>query len=754
MRTPWFLPTIILYIITGTYLLYIAYTNPYLGLEVEEVNGEWILTEDYSPYLFEGDVVISIDNIAPSNILRLQYESLIRGASEIVIRKTDNETLKVKFNQSFNSHNFYTLFLFPLIYFLLILTALFYFKKRERNIQQLKILILFIISMSLAYISMGASGSADLAGLIINSGCLILSVVLLISFLKSYFKFLNIKWLFIENIKCIYIIPLLVAILRLIQGFYPFFSSFNNILILTIFKLLISYNLYILIRGYITYRLSKLKLLFMGLILPFFPFLVLYVLPSLFFESAFIDADICALFLLLIPFNITFLQLSERLFDIVYHITRFRYYFLLSLFFTCLSITGIYLIGNLSLVNLSFISIFMFLLSLLALYFKEYTDYQNRKVLFSPKGDNIHKLYNVIEKIGLSHRIEQMLLILEAEVQCHLDVKDVAVITYNFEDKSTISSNPKIHLPNLVSISNLQLGKILKNNESYVTLIHQDNKLKRWLIIDHHQTIRLKAEELLWLELLLIYTNSFIENTKIIEQLLEELNQLKQNDVNEPTWLRKLVWIRVENEKLQLAQELHDTVLQDYLHIARQLEGFIDEEISKSLKSNLRNTHKQMLLSINNLRNYCESLNPPLLTTAGLNAALERLFELTTMRADFKLITRIKRLYLEDEQLNLVIYRVIQELLNNAIKHSQADKVELYLQDLESGFDLIYRDNGIGCNISEIGYSTSMGLQGIRSRIEAFDGQVIIDSDINKGLFIQIKIIERSEQLDFSINSR
>lgn len=95
----------------------------------------------------------------------------------------------------------------------------------------------------------------------------------------------------------------------------------------------------------------------------------------------------------------------------------------------------------------------------------------------------------------------------------------------------------------------------------------------------------------------------------------------------------------------------------------------------------------------------------------------------------------------------------MQELLNNAIKHSQAENVQLYLQEIGDGFELIYRDNGIGCNVSEIWCSDSMGLQGILDRVDAFNGQMMIDSNMNEGMSIHIKIIERSDVLDFSINS-
>lgn len=89
--------------------------------------------------------------------------------------------------------------------------------------------------------------------------------------------------------------------------------------------------------------------------------------------------------------------------------------------------------------------------------------------------------------------------------------------------------------------------------------------------MDHNKSIYLKDEELLWLELLLLYLNNFIENTKMVEELLNQLKHMKEADNRQLPWLNKLLWLRFEEEKYQLAQELHDTILQEQLHIAREM---------------------------------------------------------------------------------------------------------------------------------------------------------------------------------------
>ena len=761
----WFYFIISLYVTLGVYVLLVAYITPYLGIEVKEVNGKWEIDEivynqvsytglENKHSMSKGDIVLSIDNVPINNISSIHYTGEISAASQLSIQKSNGQILDISIHPTDFPYLFYMLIILPSVYYFTALIVALYLYYQKNYVPHLRFLITFILTVSLAYASIGASSGANTIGMIVNSGCMLLCLVILLHFLKNYFTFLKIRWCFVQNIKILYMLPISASILRFIKAIYPKLGLLDSILILILFSSLLLYILYTLIYGYFQHRLPQLKLLFIGLVVPFLPFLILYVLPELLIKQSVVSADICALFLLLIPFNIIFLQLTERLFDITYHITRFRYYATISLFFSSWLILGMYLINDISSTKLFFTALFTFLSSIILLYIKEKIDYHGRKILFSTKGNHIHKLYQTIEKIGSSHRVEQMLQTLTTEIMSYLEVKEVVIITYSYETEAIVATNNHVSLPNFASIQQLNVGEIIKKDDKYVALIHQDKDYKRWLLINQLSTIRLKAEELLWLELLLTYTHSFIESTKIIEELIDELHQLQQTGISEPIWLKKLVWIRVEDEKFQLAQELHDTVLQEHLHIARQVDGLIYEKDPLAMKSTLKNLHEQMILSINSLRAYCESLKPPLLTNVGLHAALERLFEQVTNRANFKLITKLDRLYLEDEQLTLVIYRIVQELLNNALKHSQAENVELYLQELDDGFELIYRDNGIGCNVSEIWNGESMGLQGIRDRVEAFNGQITIDSNMNEGISIQIKIIERSDVLDFSINSR
>lgn len=752
---------ICIYILLGVSMLRVTYLTPFIDIHLKKSGDSWEINNlTYMEWasknnVSEGDIVLKIDNIPIQKVKRINYDPFIRGTNQLVIQKRSGQIFEVDVNHKDLSQELYMQVIIPGIYFILTLIIIFYLFYRKKMIPYVNLIIFLIASVSLAYISSGASARGNIIGLLVNSGTLILSAILLLLFLKNYFSYLELKGISVENIKYLFMLPIIAVILRLIRFIQPNFIPIDSVLILSIFLLLLIKIIWIMLRSYFIYKVPQIKVLFLGLILPFLPFLFLFVFPVIFIDQPIVNAEICSVFLLLIPFNLLLLQLTERLFDIVYHITRLRYYITISIVSTIWLTIGLCLIVDLSYLKLFVISLFTFISLIVLLYVKEKLDYRGRKVLFASKGDHIQKLYQIIGKLGESYRIEHVLSMLEGEIANYLEIPNVYVITYEIEKMDfTFNKNEFKTAIDLELMTKLTPGEILKMGDRYIVLIHQDAHYKRLLIIEHNHKRYLNAGELLWLELLLSYTSTFIESTKVIEELMDELQKLQKEGLKEPAWLKKLVWLRVDEEKFKFAQELHDMFLQEYLHIARQLNMSIDLNDLEIYKHKLPLLYQEMITSIDKLRAYCETLKPPLLRSMGLNVALERLSERTAERANFVLNTTFERLYLEDEQLTLIIYRIVQELFNNALKHSQASVVNLNLVELDNRVVIIYQDNGVGCDIENILESDSLGLQGIRERVDAFNGSFRIESQEGQGIYIKIEIIDGCEVIDFNINNR
>ncbi|UZM97550.1 hypothetical protein OL548_20680 [Lysinibacillus sp. MHQ-1] len=176
--------------------------------------------------------------------------------------------------------------------------------------------------------------------------------------------------------------------------------------------------------------------------------------------------------------------------------------------------------------------------------------------------------------------------------------------------------------------------------------------------------------------------------------------------------------------------------MQEQLHLARELDVLAGTPIIQ--RETILDIREQLLNATKDLREYCENLSPPLLDTFGLQMALKKINSKGKKYEPIFLVSsQIERVEFKDVTLHLVVYRLVQELLNNAIKHANATEVSLILQAIPQGFILQYDDNGVGCNIEDlIQSSASMGINGIRERVRAFNGDITIQSSHNEGMHI------------------
>jgi signal transduction histidine kinase len=94
-----------------------------------------------------------------------------------------------------------------------------------------------------------------------------------------------------------------------------------------------------------------------------------------------------------------------------------------------------------------------------------------------------------------------------------------------------------------------------------------------------------------------------------------------------------------------------------------------------------------------------------------------------------------------NEEQTLGIYRIVQELLNNANKHSRADKVVMSLADTTDGIAFTYSDNGVGMDSSAFsGTFQNMGLAGMEKRVLSLEGTIEFHSAPRQGFHVKIRL--------------
>lgn len=727
----WTYSIFITYLLLGIYVLVVAIQIPLICIYVDTTSGQPIIDEFYYPdwaqqnNIEKGDLLLTIDGKPAEDVRSIQLNSIVRSAKELTFMKPNGNVHSVKVKHKDIPEEFYLQIIFPMFYFVLSFGVAIYLCRRNKDNLLTSLLTLFLLTCSLAYISTGASARGNLIGSLVITIGIVLCIVLFIHFLQFYFRYLCIEWRHI-NTKWLYLIILLIPCSDFIIIVNSDFRTIASLINLGLFALLVLYAIYILLTSYLRTKLAKIRLISIAFITPFLPFLLFFVIPEILSQNPILHSEVAALFLLFIPFSFIFIQVNERLFDIEYQLSRLRYYSTLAFFSTLIVTTGItyLLIDKLSIVEITIVFILVFLVIIISFYIKEQLDFKYRKIIFSSTGNYVHNLYAAVNRMGKVKTQQELLDQFKYEITEKLGTTAFTII-------SITEDVPFTH------------GEVSIENEMTHLLLHDTGEEKIILKIRHV----LQKEELLWLELLALYVSMFIDNLKLIEDLVCEIRLMQDNNDTQLPWLDKLLWNIIEKEKSILAQELHDTILQEQLHLARELDVIASSPIIK--KEKVLDIREQLLNATKDLREYCENLSPPLLDTFGLQIALKKLIQKVKIRADFLLNAQIERVQFQDATLHLVVYRLVQELLNNAIKHADATEVSLKLQVINRGFILQYDDNGIGCDIEDLMQSSaSMGINGIRERVRAFNGDIRITSSHNEGMHIVIQIQEDVESHD------
>ena len=211
--------------------------------------------------------------------------------------------------------------------------------------------------------------------------------------------------------------------------------------------------------------------------------------------------------------------------------------------------------------------------------------------------------------------------------------------------------------------------------------------------------------------------------------------------------LSELVIAAQEAERRRIARDLHDSVNQLLSSVTFRM-GMIGEQISGGHPELIEEVEKAKLLlskGIDEIHRISEGLRPSELDALGLVPAVRSLCrefqEKTKLTLKFDLDISSKRL---SDGVELTLYRIIQEALNNIEKHSGASQASLWLKESGSGLKLIIHDNGKGLDpLAEKGQGrrrTGMGLLNMRERTAFLGGTFSIHSPADKGTEIVVRI--------------
>ncbi|MFY9242881.1 MAG: tetratricopeptide repeat protein [Polaribacter sp.] len=193
-----------------------------------------------------------------------------------------------------------------------------------------------------------------------------------------------------------------------------------------------------------------------------------------------------------------------------------------------------------------------------------------------------------------------------------------------------------------------------------------------------------------------------------------------------------------ESERKQIAESLHDNVSallsSANLHLQatrKQFNGNIPPEIDK--------TQQIINEASDKIRDLSHNLVSSVLLKFGLTFAVKDVAEKYS-NSDLKIIAQIENIGRYDQSFEIKMYNILQELINNIIKHSKASEAIIYMQEENEKIILKITDNGVGFDKANIQNKDGLGINQINARIQMLAGTFLIDSSENIGTKIQIQI--------------
>lgn len=226
----------------------------------------------------------------------------------------------------------------------------------------------------------------------------------------------------------------------------------------------------------------------------------------------------------------------------------------------------------------------------------------------------------------------------------------------------------------------------------------------------------------------------YFSRKKIIQKELEKIDLILQYQKEQ---LHAII-VTQEEERKRIAQDLHDDIssklnivsLNSHLLTAPNLTEAETAEITENI---IALTTK----ALDNSRKIAHNLLPPVFEKFGLHAGIEELCE------EFESSKSVKTHYKneidfdeKDIDRHLHVFRILQELMNNSIRHGKATEIWISFASINGINTCDYKDNGVGFDGLNAENQKGLGMKNIDSRISFLQGTIEINSEINKGIVV------------------
>jgi two-component system, NarL family, sensor kinase len=231
------------------------------------------------------------------------------------------------------------------------------------------------------------------------------------------------------------------------------------------------------------------------------------------------------------------------------------------------------------------------------------------------------------------------------------------------------------------------------------------------------------------------------------QQILKQQQEIQQQKISQLEKDKQLLNIEAmlkgqEEERNRIAKDLHDGlggllsgVKLSFMSLKEKL------PVTSEGESGFEHSTRMIDRTITELRKVAHNLTPEILMKFGLEEALREFCGSIEASSDVKVVLQLlgkhRKLVSHAES---AVYRIVQELVNNALKHAQAGSILVQLTYHDEKITLTVEDNGKGFDTTELLSKNGTGISNIQHRVNYFKGMIDIDSMPGKGTSITIEL--------------
>jgi PAS domain S-box-containing protein len=229
-----------------------------------------------------------------------------------------------------------------------------------------------------------------------------------------------------------------------------------------------------------------------------------------------------------------------------------------------------------------------------------------------------------------------------------------------------------------------------------------------------------------------------VTSRKEMEKALEEANEREKLFQQQ---LLEMTLNTQEKERARIADDLHNSLGQILFGVGMSLDNIkLDKsDYHKENIENIKNSKKLLYKCINECRRISHDLMPSVLEDFGLQDAIEgicnQLNEKMQLKCKFRGFHNRLPKYLE-----IAVFRIIQELAMNLVKHAEATKASLSVGINQEDISVIIEDNGKGFPNTSVEEGDGIGIRSIKTKLHLLKGELNIDSTPGAGTIINIRL--------------